>query len=224
MTRAFDPRPPLRQDCDEIFSPLTGAASTGSGFGWGGRRIGQGALLGVFRDGRLHRFGDGRGRQTHRFAFGRVAAIAGQQHPSPQSGHQDGQHPDRSRREGFVGAVSGRPENHRRARASLAPARRARSVRCDTAHCPSSCHRQAANGGCLLRRTALCGAQCSLRRISINPRTAAMVPSKCVNIGMHHAVRSGQGSRGWRCRHTAAKIHGAAVMLRPTHRAAPDGA
>ena len=29
VTRAFDPSPPLRQDCDEIFSPSTGAASAG---------------------------------------------------------------------------------------------------------------------------------------------------------------------------------------------------
>jgi hypothetical protein len=29
VTRAFEPRPPLRQDCDEILKPLTGAASGG---------------------------------------------------------------------------------------------------------------------------------------------------------------------------------------------------
>jgi lactoylglutathione lyase len=33
------------------------------------------------------------------------------------------------------------------------------------------------------------------------------------------AVGSGQGSKGWHCRHAAAKIEGAASMPRPTHRA-----
>src|SRR5713101_8648090 len=30
VTRAFDPSPPLRQDCDEILSPSTGEVSTGA--------------------------------------------------------------------------------------------------------------------------------------------------------------------------------------------------
>src|SRR5258707_11300878 len=30
VTRAFDPSPPLRQDCDDILSPSTGGGSTGA--------------------------------------------------------------------------------------------------------------------------------------------------------------------------------------------------
>src|SRR5260370_21825313 len=41
VTRAFDPSPPLRQDCDDILSPSTGAAPTSatasSGVTCGGR-------------------------------------------------------------------------------------------------------------------------------------------------------------------------------------------
>src|SRR5947199_524073 len=41
VTSAFDPSPPLRQDCDEILSPSTGEVSTGAiasaGVSWGSR-------------------------------------------------------------------------------------------------------------------------------------------------------------------------------------------
>ena len=231
MTRAFDPKPPLRQDCDEIFSPLTGAASSGNRFGAGLPPDWASDPCSAFSGiGDWHRFGDGRGRQTHRFVFVRVAAMAGQQHPCPQSGQQDGQQPDQSWREEFWPARS-RPglKNDRRARGTCEPGKPRKSRQSGEPGqfdaIQPTVHRHAIdrwrNGCCLLRRTAAgrCG-DCSFAafRSILEPPTW-FHPN--VSILEFSRRRLSSGLEGWRCRHATAKIDGAASCR--GQRTAPAG-
>ena len=147
MTRAFDPSPPLRQDCDEILSPSTGAGCPGA---LRDRRIEQGdPSCDGCHCGRSRRamrwLGHGGGCQAYRLALGDIAGKP-EAASTPQSVDQHRRQPDECRFDGFAAL---RAELQSCRRAGVSPREPGQPpIRRDTAQCPSSCHRQAANRIC----------------------------------------------------------------------------